>query len=71
MTNVQFMLRYARQRKGLSQREAAQQSGVNVKSISSFESGERIESLKVTQLQKLLRAYAMTEREFFERGERI
>ena len=58
-------LRELRKMCGLSQAEAARISGVGVKTISSFETGGRIESLKLEQLRKLLAAYGTTEEEFF------
>jgi|SRR5581483_6939378 len=58
-------LRELRKMCGLSQVQAAKISGVGVKTISSFETGGRIESLKLEQLRKLLDAYGTTEEEFF------
>lgn len=50
---------------GLSQARAAQRSGVHVKTLSSFETGMRIEAMKVTQLEKLCDAYGITLAQFF------
>lgn len=58
-------LRELRKYRGLSQRDAAKKAGIGVKTLSSFETGERIASMKVTQLQRLLRVYDTTEAEFF------
>lgn len=58
-------LRELRRYRGLSQADAARKSGIGVKTLSSFETGERIESMKLTQLQQLLRVYQVTEAEFF------
>lgn len=58
-------LREARRMRGLSQKDAARLSGVGAKTISSFETGIRIESLKFAQLKSLLEAYGLTEAEFF------
>ena len=58
-------LREARRMRGLSQKDAARLSGVGQKTISSFETGTRIDSLKLAQLQSLLEAYGLTEAEFF------
>lgn len=58
-------LREARRMRGLSQKDAARLSGVGQKTISSFETGSRIESLKLAQLESLLEAYGLTEAEFF------
>ena len=63
--DVVLNLREARRRCGLTQNEAARLSGVHSKSISSFETGDRIESIKLCQLRKLLRVYGMTLAEFF------
>ena len=58
-------LREARRRCGLTQDEVARLSGVHSKTISSFETGERVGSIKLYQLMKLLRVYGMTLAEFF------
>lgn len=58
-------LREARHRSGLSQEEVARRSGIGVKTISSFESGARIDSMKLRQLERLLEAYCITLAEFF------
>jgi transcriptional regulator with XRE-family HTH domain len=58
-------LRELRRMAGLSQKEAARRSGVGEKTISSFETGGRIDSLKITQLQSLLKVYGVTPDEFF------
>ncbi len=58
-------LRYARRIRGLSQKDVAEISGIGQKTISSFETGQRIGSLKLSQLRKLLSVYGMSEREFF------
>src|SRR4051794_32530499 len=58
-------LREIRRMRGLSQKDVARISGVGEKTISSFETGQRIGSLKLDQLQKLLHVYGLTEAEFF------
>jgi transcriptional regulator with XRE-family HTH domain len=58
-------LRELRRFRGLSQADAARQSGLGVKTLSSFETGDRISSMKLVQLQQLLRIYQVTEAEFF------
>ena len=58
-------LREARRMRGLSQQDAARLSGVGKKTISSFETGTRIGSLKLAQLKSLLEAYGLTEAQFF------
>ena len=58
-------LREIRRLRGLTQRDVARLSGVGEKTISSFETGDRIGSLKLAQLGRLLAAYGLTEAEFF------
>jgi len=59
-------LREIRRMRGLTQRDVARLSGVGEKTISSFETGERIGSLKLAQLGRLLSVYGLTEAEFFD-----
>jgi transcriptional regulator with XRE-family HTH domain len=65
MLDFVIRLREARRLKGLSQKQVAQLSGVGEKTISSFESGHRIDSLKVNQLAKILSVYGLTLEHFF------
>ena len=58
-------LREIRRLRGLSQKDVAKLSGVGEKTISSFETGQRIGSLKLAQLKKLLGVYGLSELEFF------
>ena len=58
-------LREIRRLRGLSQKDVAQLSGVGEKTISSFETGQRIGSLKISQLKRLLTVYGLTEVDFF------
>ncbi|SRR5260370_1158972 len=58
-------LREIRRLRGLTQKDVARLSGVGQKTISSFETGERIGSLKLGQLRRLLATYGLTEAEFF------
>lgn len=58
-------LREIRKLRGLSQRDVSRLSGVGEKTISSFETGQRIGSLKLAQLKRLLAVYGLTEAEFF------
>jgi len=58
-------LRELRRLRGLTQKDVARLSGVGHKTISSFETGERIGSLKLVQLERILAVYGMTEAEFF------
>jgi transcriptional regulator with XRE-family HTH domain len=58
-------LRELRRMRGLTQKDVARLSGVGEKTISSFETGERIDSLKLAQLERLLAVYGLTEGDFF------
>jgi transcriptional regulator with XRE-family HTH domain len=58
-------LREIRRLRGLSQKDVAHLSGVGEKTISSFETGQRIGSLKLCQLKRLLAVYGLTEGDFF------
>lgn len=49
----------------LTQKQVAELSGVGVKTISSFESGLRIESMKVVQLERIVAVYGISLAEFF------
>jgi transcriptional regulator with XRE-family HTH domain len=58
-------LREIRRLRGLSQKDVARLSGVGEKTISSFETGQRIGSLKLEQLKRMLAVYGLSEAEFF------
>ncbi|HKB79644.1 MAG TPA: helix-turn-helix transcriptional regulator [Thermoanaerobaculia bacterium] len=58
-------LREIRRMRGLSQKDVARMSGVGEKTISSFETGQRIGALKLAQLKRMLKVYGMSESEFF------
>lgn len=58
-------LRAARENAGFNQEMAAKRSGIGAKSISSFETGERIRTIKLFQLLRLLKAYGCPFGEFF------
>ena len=58
-------LREIRRMRGLSQKDVAKMSGVGEKTISSFETGHRIGSMKLAQLRRLLAVYGLTEAQFF------
>jgi len=58
-------LRELRRMSGLSQKEAALSSGLGEKTLSSFETGERITSMKFAQLLALLAVYDVSPAEFF------
>jgi len=63
--DIVLKLREIRRVRGLSQKDVARLSGVGEKTISSFETGERIGSLKLAQLKRLLAVYGLTESDFF------
>jgi transcriptional regulator with XRE-family HTH domain len=63
--DIVLKLREIRRMRGLSQKDVARLSGVGEKTISSFETGQRIGSLKLAQLKKMLKTYGMSETEFF------
>lgn len=63
--DIVLRLRDLRHASGLSQKEVADRSGLGVRTISSFESGSRIDSMKLSQLEKLLAVYGVSPREFF------
>ena len=63
--DIVLKLREIRRMRGLSQKDVARLSGVGEKTISSFETGQRIGSLKLAQLKKMLKTYGMSEAEFF------
>lgn len=58
-------LRELRRMRQLTQKDVARLSGIGEKTISSFETGERIGSLKLAQLERLLEVYGLTQKEFF------
>jgi transcriptional regulator with XRE-family HTH domain len=58
-------LREIRRMRNLSQKDVARMSGVGEKTISSFETGHRIGSLKLSQLKRMLKVYGLSEAEFF------
>ena len=65
--DIVLKLRELRRLQGLSQKDVALRCGVGEKTISSFETGERIGSFKISQLRKLLAVYGISEADFFSR----
>lgn len=61
-------LRELRARRGLKQEQVARRAGIGVKTLSSFESGSRIDSLKLSQLEAILRVYGVSLSQFFSRS---
>ncbi len=58
-------LRELRRLRNLTQREVSRRSGIGEKTLSSFETGDRIASITLVQLQKLLVIYGVSECDFF------
>jgi transcriptional regulator with XRE-family HTH domain len=65
--DIVLKLRELRRLRGLSQKDVGRLSGVGEKTVSSFETGDRIDSMKLSQLRKLLRVYNIAEDDFFSR----
>jgi transcriptional regulator with XRE-family HTH domain len=65
--DIVLKLRELRRLRGLSQKDVGRLSGVGEKTVSSFETGDRIDAMKLSQLRKLLRVYNITEDDFFSR----
>jgi transcriptional regulator with XRE-family HTH domain len=63
--DVVLKLRELRRLSGLSQDDVAEKAGVGPKTLSSFESGARIGSMKLLQLVQILQVYGVTPAEFF------
>lgn len=61
-------LRELRARAGLKQEQVARRAGIGVKTLSSFESGTRVDSMKLSQLEAILRVYGVTLAQFFSRS---
>ncbi len=66
--DIVLKLRELRARAGLTQEEVARRSGVGVKTLSSFESGARTPTMKLAQLEAILRVYRVTLVQFFSRA---
>ncbi|HEY2091295.1 MAG TPA: helix-turn-helix transcriptional regulator [Thermoanaerobaculia bacterium] len=63
--DVVLKLRELRRMRQLTQVEAAEKAGIGEKTLSTFETGERIGSMKLSQFVSLLTAYDVTPAEFF------
>jgi transcriptional regulator with XRE-family HTH domain len=63
--DIVLKLRELRRYRGLSQKDVERLSGVGEKTLSSFETGERIDMMKIGQLRALLALYGVTEEDFF------
>lgn len=63
--DIVLKLRELRHHRGLSQKDVERLSGIGEKTLSSFETGERIDTMKIAQLRALLALYGVTEEEFF------
>lgn len=66
--DIVLKLRELRARAGLTQEVVARRSGVGVKTLSSFESGARTPTMKLAQLEVILRVYNVTLVQFFSRA---
>lgn len=64
--DVVLRLRELRRLRGLTQVEVAQRARLGPKTLSSFESGARVDAMKVTQLLRLLAIYGVTPATFFD-----
>lgn len=58
-------LRELRRSSGLSQKDLAKLSGVGEKTISTFETGNRIKTIKLAQIARILDACGVSWHEFF------
>ncbi|HVT43559.1 MAG TPA: helix-turn-helix transcriptional regulator [Thermoanaerobaculia bacterium] len=65
--DIVLKLRELRKMRKLTQREVSRLTGISEKTISSLETGSRIDGLKIRQLRKLLAVYGVNERQFFGR----
>ena len=63
--DVVLKLRELRRMRGLTQRQAEEKSGVGYRTISTFETADRIMSMKLWQFLAILEAYDVTAAEFF------
>jgi transcriptional regulator with XRE-family HTH domain len=61
-------LRELRRVRGLTQAQAADRAGISSKTLSSFESGARIRSMKLTQLLRLLEVCRIEPDAFFRQS---
>lgn len=60
-----LLLREARLSRNLTQKQLGRLSGVGDKTISSWETGERVEAIKLHQLLAILRVLNLTPQQFF------
>ena len=63
--DVVLKLRELRRLRGMTQKEVSELAGVGEKTVSSFETGDRIMSMKLSQLVQLVNAYNISLAEFF------
>ncbi len=68
MMDLILRLREARRLAGLTQKQVAREVHINHRTLSSWETGRRISSLKVVTLHRILRACGLTELEFYGPG---
>lgn len=60
MRDIALKLKLVREQRGISQKDAARLSKVGEKTISSFETGQRIHTIKLSQLTALCEVYGLT-----------
>src|SRR5207245_6659040 len=66
--DVVLKLRELRRLRGMTQKELAELAGVGEKTVSSFETGDRIMSMKLSQLFQILSALTISPAQFFGDG---
>lgn len=65
MSTVGLKLRELRHRSGLTQQQVASAAGLGSKTISSFETGNRVGAMKLAQLERLVGVYGLNLEQFF------
>src|SRR5258706_15283312 len=60
MRDLALKLKLVREQRGLWQKDVARLSKIGEKTISSFETGQRIHAIKLAQLEALCAVYGMT-----------
>jgi transcriptional regulator with XRE-family HTH domain len=66
-----IVLRDLRQHSGFSQKDLADRSGLGWRTISSYETGQRVGTIKVKHLLAIVAACDIDASEFFRRMERL
>lgn len=60
MREIALRLKLVREQRGLSQKDVARRCSVGEKTLSSFETGQRIHTIKLAQLTALCEVYGLT-----------